>query len=122
MRYGAAFAGFFRRGQTGAAGLLGAGLVLMISILLLCWFWPEMGDLRVPGAGYQVIITGMVVLAVLSGAPTLAKGGAAMFMLSDTLIAFDIYKGIDPPRGSVWITYATAQILLAWTLSKRHPV
>lgn len=120
--YAAAFAGFFRRAQTGVAGLMLAGLVLTVSILLLCWFWPEMGVLRFPGAGYQAIITGMVILAMLSRAPALAKAGAALFMLSDTLIAFDLYKGIDPPRGSVWITYATAQILLTWTLSYRRAV
>lgn len=101
--------------------MLLAGFVLAVSILLLYWFWSGMGDLRLPGAGYQAIITGMVVLAMLSRAPALAKVGAAVFMLSDTFIALDLYKGIDPPRGSVWLTCAAAQILLAWTLSNRRP-
>ncbi len=119
--YSVDFAGFLRRDRIGVAGLLPAGIVLAVSSLLLFWFLPGMGALAVPGMGYQAIITVMVLLAMLSHAPVIAKLGAAVFMLSDTLIAFNIYKGIDPPQGSVWLTYAAAQIMLAWTLSNRRP-
>jgi uncharacterized membrane protein YhhN len=116
-----AFAGFLRRHRMGVAGLLPAGIVLAVSTTLLFWFLPGMDALTVPGLGYHAIITVMVIVAMLSRAPVPAKVGAAVFMLSDTLIALDLYKGIDLPGGSVWITYAFAQIMLAWTLSIRRP-
>jgi len=90
-----------------------AGLILALSIALLIGFLPDMGGLRIPGLGYQAIITTMVMLAILSHAPTLTRLGAPIFMLSDSLIALGLYKHIATPAGSVWITYAIAQILLA---------
>ncbi len=115
--YALAFAGLCHRGRIGLTGWLPAGLVLTVSVLLLFRFLPGMGNLTVPGLGYQAVITVMVVAAMLSQAPVMAKAGAAVFMLSDTLIGFHIYAGIHPPAGSVWGTYAAAQIMLAWALS-----
>jgi uncharacterized membrane protein YhhN len=98
-----------------------AGLVILVSIGLMAWFLPGMGDLLVPGLIYQLIITAMVALAMAVKAPMLARLGAIIFMLSDTLIAVEKFAGIHPPSGSVWITYAAAQIMMAWGLSRIAP-
>lgn len=111
--YIAAFAGHLRRETIQPVGLGLAGLVLAASIALLVWFLPDMGKLTLPGLGYQLIITLMVIAAMLSRAPLITRVGAVIFMLSDSLIALGLYKGIPAPQGSVWITYAIAQILLA---------
>ncbi len=89
-----------------------AGAFLVLSGVLLTQFLPGMGALTAPGLGYQAIITLMAASAIVSRAPVIAKVGALLFVLSDTLIGFQIYKGVTPPPGAVWITYAAAQALL----------
>ncbi len=98
-----------------------AVLVVLVSIGLLVWLLPGMGDLTGPAIAYQVIITVMVCSAFVVKAPVLARLGAVLFMLSDTLIAIGKFTDIDPPIGSVWITYAAAQILIAWGMSHIAP-
>lgn len=92
-----------------------AAATLMISAAMALWFLPDMGELQIPGLAYQAVITGMTATAFITGAPLRVRIGASIFMLSDSLIALDLYKGIQPPGGSVWVTYALAQCLLAWT-------
>ena len=96
-------------------------LVLVLSIALGLWFAPGQAEtgLAIPATVYQIIISIMVVTAILSKAPLLAKLGAAIFMLSDTLIAISMFAGQPVPIGSVWLTYAAAQTMLAWSLSRR---
>jgi uncharacterized membrane protein YhhN len=111
--YIATFAGYVRREAIRPPGMGLAALVLAVSIAMLVWFLPDMGKLTVPGLGYQLIITLMVMTAMLSQAPLITRIGAVIFMISDSLIALGLYKGTPAPEGSVWITYAVAQILLA---------
>ncbi|MEP7210443.1 MAG: lysoplasmalogenase [Alphaproteobacteria bacterium] len=111
--YIAAFAGYVRREAIRPLGIGLAALVLAVSIAMLVWFLPDMGKLTVPGLGYQLIITLMVMTAMVSQAPLMTRIGAVIFMISDSLIALGLYKGTPAPAGSVWITYAIAQILLA---------
>ena len=111
--YIATFAGYVKREAIRPLNIGLAGLVLAISVGLLVWFLPDMGKLTVPGIGYQLIITLMVMTAMLSQAPLITRIGAVIFMLSDSLIALGLYKHTPAPEGSVWITYAIAQILLA---------
>lgn len=118
--YSVIFIGFIRRDGLNNASRPFAIAVLAASIALGVWFAPgqaEMG-LTIPATAYQVIISFMVISAVMSKAPLLAKLGAAIFMLSDTLIAVSMFAKMDTPVGSVWITYATAQIMLAWSLAR----
>jgi len=96
-------------------------LVLIVSVALMAWFLPGMGDLLIPGLAYQLIITAMVCSAFIVKAPMLARLGAVVFMLSDTLIAVGIFANMDVPPGSVWITYAGAQIMMAWGMSRVAP-
>ncbi len=98
-----------------------AGVVVLVSIGLMAWFLPGMGDLLIPGLIYQVIITTMVAAAFVVKAPMLARLGAVMFMLSDSLIAVGKFTTMGVPPGSVWITYAAAQIMMAWGLSRIAP-
>ncbi|HVY88996.1 MAG TPA: lysoplasmalogenase [Hyphomonadaceae bacterium] len=98
-----------------------AGLVVIVSLALLAWFFPGMGSLTIPALIYQAVITTMVASALVVKAPMLARLGAVVFMLSDTLIAVGKFAGVAPPTGSVWLTYAAAQIMIAWGLSRIAP-
>ncbi len=116
--YGLAFVNLIRRdGPNIGAWPLAMG-VLGISIVLGVWLAPGMGPLTIPALLYQLIISLMVMLALLSKAPLIARFGAALFMLSDTLIAVGMFREVETPLGSVWITYAAAQIMLAWGLTR----
>lgn len=98
-----------------------AVIVALISLGLMAWFYPGMGDLLIPALLYQVIITVMVATAFTVKAPMLARLGAVMFMISDTLIALGLFTDLKAPPGSVWITYAGAQIMIAWGMSRIAP-
>ncbi len=111
--YITAFARFVRRDAIAPGGWIFAAIVFAVSLVMLVWFLPGMGKLLIPGLGYQAIITAMVMTAMISRAPLIARIGAVIFMLSDSLIALGLYKSIPAPEDSVWLTYAIAQILLA---------
>lgn len=98
-----------------------AVLVVIVSLGLLGWLLPGMGDLLVPALIYQAIITTMVATAFVVKAPMLARLGAVIFMISDTLIAAEKFAGVDVFPGAVWITYAGAQIMMAWGMSRVAP-
>lgn len=96
-------------------------IVIGVSLAMLAWFFPGMGELTIPALIYQAIITAMVCTAMVVKAPMLARLGAVIFMLSDTLIAVGKFTETGVPPGSVWITYAGAQIMIAWGLSRIAP-
>src|SRR5262245_60229224 len=118
--YSAAFVGVIRREGLNTAAWPIAALVLVISIALGWWLMPGMGaeGLLIPATIYQVIISAMVMTAVMSKAPLMAKLGVVIFMLSDTLIAVGMFAKIEVIPGSVWITYAVAQMMLAWSMTR----
>ncbi|MGW0863558.1 lysoplasmalogenase [Streptomyces sp. NPDC002611] len=96
------------------AGLiaLGYGVALVTTVALL---WPDLpADLRVPVAGYSLLLTAM---AYRSGTRLglFAGLGGALFLLSDTLIATGVAEWPQLPRPDFWImlTYIAAQVLLA---------
>ncbi|MGV9453221.1 lysoplasmalogenase [Streptomyces sp. NPDC003635] len=87
------------------------GVALTTTVAAL---WPDLpADLRVPVAGYSLLLTAM---AYRAGARfgTVAGLGGALFMLSDTLIATGVAEWPQPPRPDLWImlTYIAAQFLL----------
>ncbi|MEU8133135.1 lysoplasmalogenase [Streptodolium elevatio] len=85
----------------------GAAWAAMIAVL-----WGGLDDLLVPVLGYSLLLTAMAVFAAgLDGRTAL---GGALFLLSDTLIAFgiadvDAFPGQD---GLVMPLYVAAQLLL----------
>ncbi|MEV0934611.1 lysoplasmalogenase [Streptomyces phaeochromogenes] len=86
-------------------------LALVTTVALL---WPGLpADLRVPVAGYSLLLTAMAYGAARLG--LLAGIGGALFMLSDTLIATGVAEWPQLPRPDLWImiTYIAAQYLLA---------
>lgn len=76
--------------------------------------WADLpADLRIPVAGYSLLLTAM---AFRSSALGLRAGiGGALFLLSDTLIATGVAEWPQLPRPDFWImaTYLAAQYLLA---------
>ncbi|MFP3990401.1 lysoplasmalogenase [Streptomyces sp. E11-3] len=105
---------FARHGTSRArSGLLGAayGLALIGTVALL---WSDLpSELRVPVAGYSLLLTAMAFRSTRLG---LAAGlGGALFLLSDTLIATGVAEWPQLPTPDFWImlTYLAAQALLA---------
>ncbi|MFC8199464.1 lysoplasmalogenase [Streptomyces sp. NPDC060006] len=95
-------------------------LALVATVTLL---WPGLpADLRVPVAGYSLLLTAMAYGATRLG--PVAGAGGALFLLSDTLIATGVADWPQPPRPDLWImlTYLAAQCLLtAGVLAVRPP-
>jgi len=120
--YAIVFVGFIRRNGLNKSAWPLAALVLVVSLALGVWLAPGMKELTAPALAYQAIISAMVTLAMLSKAPLVARLGAVIFMLSDTLIAVGMFRGIEVVPGSVWITYAAAQIMLTLGFTKAKVV
>ncbi|GAA3889557.1 hypothetical protein GCM10023084_47620 [Streptomyces lacrimifluminis] len=79
----------------------------------LAALWPGLpAELRVPVAGYSLLLTAMAYRATALG--LLAGTGGALFLLSDTLIATGVADLPQLPRPDFWImlTYVAAQWLL----------
>ena len=111
---------------------LGEGLVAKFPFLVLLflgyWYWVLdslwggiPAPMRLPVAIYALAIVAMALMALnLSG--RIASnffwglfGGVALFVLSDTLIAFNKFGDPVPyARLSIMITYLAAQLLIAW--------
>ncbi|WP_405932737.1 lysoplasmalogenase [Streptomyces sp. NBC_00827] len=86
------------------------GIALVATVTLL---WPGLpAELRLPVAGYSLLLTAMAYGATRLG-PVAGVGGA-LFMLSDTLIATGVADWPQLPRPDFWImfTYVAAQFLL----------
>ncbi|MFC9847583.1 lysoplasmalogenase [Streptomyces sp. NPDC060223] len=94
----------------GAWFLCAYAIALVAGVTLL---WPDLpAELRLPVAGYGLLLTAMAYGATRIG---LVTGlGGALFLLSDTLIATGIADWPQLPRPDFWImlTYIAAQFLL----------
>ncbi|MFE1549006.1 lysoplasmalogenase [Streptomyces sp. NPDC058718] len=100
-------------GRRRTAPLLGAGYAaaLVGTVALL---WPDLpADLRIPVAGYSLLLAAMAYRASSLG--LLAGLGGALFLLSDTLIATGVAEWPQLPAPDFWVmlTYIAAQYLLA---------
>ncbi|MFH8835681.1 lysoplasmalogenase [Streptomyces sp. NPDC017868] len=100
----------FGRGRTSPAlGALYAAALLTTVVLL----WPDLpADLRIPVAGYSLLLTAMAYRSSAFGLP--AGLGGALFLLSDTLIATGVADWPQLPAPDFWVmlTYIAAQYLL----------
>ncbi|MFI1360060.1 lysoplasmalogenase [Streptomyces sp. NPDC020898] len=91
-----------------------AGAYLLALAVTLAALWPGLpAELRVPVAGYSLLLTAMAYRATRLG--LLAGVGGALFLLSDTLIATGVADLPQLPAPDFWImlTYLAAQWLLA---------
>ncbi|WUW18860.1 lysoplasmalogenase [Streptomyces sp. NBC_01465] len=104
----------FGRGRT--SPLLGAAYAAAL-VATVAALWPDLpADLRIPVAGYSLLLTAM---AYRSSRLGLWGGiGGALFLLSDTLIATGVADWPQLPRPDFWVmaTYIAAQTLLARAL------
>ncbi|MFJ6135016.1 lysoplasmalogenase [Kitasatospora sp. NPDC092286] len=82
-------------------------------VTLVGRLWPDLGELRVPVAGYSLLLASTAVTSAGLGRRTGLGGG--LFLLSDTLIATQLAKWRELPGHQFWImaTYILAQYLLA---------
>ncbi|NOT59582.1 MAG: lysoplasmalogenase [Acidobacteria bacterium] len=124
LLYAALFARDWRRpwqltGFTRAACLA----VLVLSIALTAWMWPNLGKLAVPVTVYIGALTVMVESALLAQFKTKwIVLGAVLFMLSDSLLGVNRFKMDVPLRDYlVWATYYLGQcgIVLGYLQEKQ---
>ncbi|WP_405781872.1 lysoplasmalogenase [Streptomyces sp. NBC_00859] len=101
----------FGRGRTSPYLGMGYAVALAATATVLLPALPA--GLRIPVAGYSLLLTAM---AYRASGPGLRAGlGGALFLVSDTLIATGIADLPRPPAADFWImaTYVAAQSLLA---------
>jgi uncharacterized membrane protein YhhN len=113
------FRRLFRRTRAFPALAAGYAAALVGAVALL---WPDLpAELRIPVAGYSLLLTAMACGA--SGLGLLAGAGGALFLLSDMLIATGVAEWPQPPAADFWImlTYSAAQLLLAAGVLARAP-
>jgi uncharacterized membrane protein YhhN len=103
-----------RPGVAAVYAALWAGLIAVL--------WRRLGNLRVPVAGYSLLLVTMAVLA--SGRNREAAAGGALFVLSDAIIALGLaeIKAVPRQESAVMPTYLAAQALLAagWLRPQRE--
>ncbi|MFE0653343.1 lysoplasmalogenase family protein [Streptomyces sp. NPDC059534] len=100
---------FGRRRTSPALGALYAATLATTVVLL----WPDLpAGLRIPVAGYSLLLTAMAYRASSLG--LLAGLGGSLFLLSDTLIATGVAGWPRLPAPDFWVmlTYIAAQYLL----------
>lgn len=81
---------------------------------LNAYLWQRTGKDRIPVLVYSAALLAMSLVALDSGAPKTAAGGA-LFLVSDALLALDKFGGVHLPasEGLVMASYTSAQALLA---------
>jgi uncharacterized membrane protein YhhN len=110
---------FARGGRPHVVAILGYAVVWAVMIVLL---WPDLGALRLPVAGYSLLLATTAVMSTNAG--WRAGLGGALFLISDTMIAMGLADWSRPPAVDFWImlTYVAAQYLLATGAVHRWPV
>lgn len=104
----------------GVPAWLVLGVLLVLGGTVLHVLWPGLGRLRGPVSTYVAVILAMAWMAAArwlrmpSGATAAAAGGALLFVVSDTLLALDRFRGrFALARTWVLGTYWVAQSLIA---------
>lgn len=97
--------------------LIVTGLVIVYAAVMLWWLLPLRDGLSAPVAIYLCVLTAMVSTATLADFETAwVTVGAILFLISDSLIALNKFKGLFGPVSSgllIWATYYNAQYLIA---------
>jgi len=78
------------------------------------YLWKRTGKDRIPVLLYSAALLAMSLVALDTGSPRTAAGGA-LFLVSDSMLALEKFGGLQLPahEGLVMATYASAQALLA---------
>ncbi len=107
-------------------------IVLPFLILLgsmLFYLWPDLNNgMKIPVAVYASVIVMMAIAAlsmknkIESPMFTILVAGVFLFIISDSLIAFNKFKSFQPfgmnPRISIMLTYMLAQFLIIFSCIK----
>lgn len=104
-------------------GLRKEGLVLVAALIAFglamgWWLSPATGALTTPVLAYLALIIIMASAAALVRGPRLILAGALLFVVSDSLLAADLFREIRPVAGlnwmnfGVWLSYYLAQAAL----------
>lgn len=118
-----AYAALFAAGQdeawtAGPVFLAGAILVFAYSLGMFHRLRPHLGAMRIPAAVYCGFIAAMAVAAWSRGPEPVLLAGVALFLASDTILAFEAFvfaPGSKNRRWSapaVWFAYLAAQTLI----------
>ena len=81
---------------------------------LNAYLWKRTGKHRLAVVAYSTALLAMSLVALDTGSPQAAAGGA-LFLVSDALLALEKFGGLELPASEslVMATYASAQALLA---------
>jgi uncharacterized membrane protein YhhN len=97
-----------------------AVLIPLFAIVYATFLFPRLGALAVPVVGYIAAIVAMAVIALRVAAVSVPVG-AVLFMVSDSLLALDKFVWqADWIGPTIWITYAAAQLLIAFGMIGRR--
>ena len=92
-----------------------AALLIVFAAAVFAGLWPHLGDMKLPVMAYMCALTGMALTAALAEFRAWwVVAGAALFMLSDAMIA--VGKFLSPLPYSdyvIWATYYAAQLCIA---------
>jgi uncharacterized membrane protein YhhN len=100
-------------GRLRSRPVLAAPHVTAFSVLN-AYLWGRTGEYRMAVIAYSTALLAMSLVALDSGSPHAAAGGA-LFLVSDALLALEKFGGLELPGNEslVMATYASAQALLA---------
>ena len=85
------------------------------------YLWNRTGKDRIPVLVYSAALLAMSLVALDTGSPRTAAGGA-LFLVSDSMLALEKFGGVRLPahEGLVMATYTSAQALLACPVVRRE--
>ena len=105
-------------GVAGGASPVFAIAFGVYAVCMLRWFWPHLAEMKAPVCAYIAVIYAMGVVA--AGAPVAlwpVIAGAALFVISDSVLAAETFVFKDAPRRwtapVIWTTYYASQVLIA---------
>ena len=105
-------------GGIGALSPLVAIAFAVYALAMLRWLWPHLAEMKIPVSAYVAVIYAMGVTAAAAPVglwPIIA--GAALFVISDSVLSAETFVFKDQPRPwtapVIWSTYYASQVLIA---------
>jgi uncharacterized membrane protein YhhN len=95
---------------------VGVGVICLLCVALLAWFWPHLGHDKLTAlvTVYIAVLCAMVCAALLARLPTRWTAlGAVCFAVSDAMIGIDRFiLQSDVLAVPIWWAYAMSQVLI----------